>query len=114
MGRVTERLQSTEALQRFVGARPLTAVYFTGPDCAVCAALKPKLKDLLNASFPALALADVDCAASREVAAQQSVFAIPTLLVFVDGRESFRQSRSINLAELRERLSRPYSVLFGD
>jgi thiol-disulfide isomerase/thioredoxin len=94
----------------FIADHPLCAVYFSGPDCAVCEALQPKLFDLLQQRFPRLALAEVDCSASPQLAAQQTVFTIPTLIVYLDGREGIRKVRSFSLAELAAELQRPYVI----
>jgi len=89
-------------------------IHFTSPDCSVCGALRPRLQALLESEFPRVAFAEVDCQAAPEVAAQQQVFAVPTLLLFLQGRESQRWVRNLHLAELREALVRPYPMLFGD
>jgi thioredoxin 1 len=92
----------------------MVLLHFTSPDCAVCSALKPRLAALLAGEFPQVVLAEVDCVAAPDVAAQQQVFAVPTLLLFVMGRESQRWVRNLHLSELREALARPYPLLFGD
>ena len=93
---------------------PLCAVYFSGPDCSVCAALKPKLFELLQHRFPKLVLAEVDCAVSPDLAAQQMVFTIPTLIVYFDGREAIRKVRSFSLGQLSGELERPYGIFTGE
>jgi hypothetical protein len=49
-----------------------------------------------------------------EVAAQNRVFAVPTLLVYFDGREYIRKSRNIGIGELEREIERPYSMIFGE
>ena len=93
---------------------PLCAVYFSAPDCAVCEVLKPKLFELLQQRFPKLALGEVDCSVSAELAAQQMVFTIPTLIVYFEGREGIRQVRSFSLGELAGELARPYGIFTED
>jgi len=89
---------------------PLAAVYFSGPDCGVCRVLEPRLAALLEAEFPALATARVDCRRLPELAAAQSVFAIPTLLIYIDGRETLRYARAFSPAQVRDDLQRPYRL----
>ena len=97
----------------FLHRHRMCAVYFSGPDCHVCAALRPKLFELLRSRFPKLAVAEVDCAASQALAAQQTVFTIPTLIVYVEGKELQRKARAFSLAELASELERPYVMLFS-
>jgi len=91
----------------------MAAVYFTGPDCGVCTALKPKLLRLFAERFPDLAVAEVDCGVQRELAAQQGVFTLPTLIVYLDGREGMRRARSFSPGQVEAELERPYSICFG-
>jgi thioredoxin-like negative regulator of GroEL len=55
-----------------------------------------------------------DTVLQSEVAAQNRIFAVPTVLVFFDGRETYRFSRNIGLNELEQSISRPYTMLFED
>ncbi len=97
--------------ERFIAASPLAAVYFSGPDCAVCEALRPKLLSLFRERFPALAVGVVDCGRHSALAAQQRVFSVPTLLIFMDGREASRYVRAFSPSEVERDLARPYSIL---
>ena len=56
----------------------------------------------------------VDTVANPEAAGQHSVFTIPTVLVFFQGREQFRFARNIGLNQLEEAIARPYSMVFED
>ena len=107
-------LPDSASVAAFLREHPICVLYFTTPDCGVCKALKPKLAQMLTEHFPAIALAQVDCAAAPALAADMGVFAVPTLIVFVEGRESLRKSRSFGLHELAAALERPYGLLFGD
>ncbi len=104
-------LVTEDDLTGFISSHSICAAYFSGPDCAVCEILKPKLLELLQQRFPKLTVGEVDCAASPQLAAQQIVFTIPTLIVYFEGKEGIRKSRSFSLAELASELERPYSML---
>ena len=106
-------LNDQQALDAFTGAHPIGVLYFTGPDCAVCKALKPRLREMLARDFPEAGFAEVDCAASPALSADLGVFTLPTVILFIDGRESLRRSRAFGLGELAEALQRPYSLLYS-
>ncbi len=110
---MTPLLLDEAGLHAFVDSSPISAVYFSAPDCAVCTVLQPKLLAMLAAEYPRIACAEVDCARSRALAAAYGVFTIPVLIVFTQGRESFRLSRAFGLAALAAQLARPYSLLYG-
>ena len=40
---MTRALDTSTAVDEFVGTHPVAAVYFSSPDCQVCHVLKPKL-----------------------------------------------------------------------
>lgn len=85
--------------------------YFTGPDCGVCKALKPKLKAFLQEEYPDLQLNEVDVTVERETAAQNTVFALPVLLIKVEGREYERFVRAFSIGEVRQKLDRIVAAL---
>ncbi len=88
-------------------------VYFSHEKCNVCKVLKPKVAQLITEKFPEIKLFYADTVKFAEIAAQNSIFAVPTILIFFDGRESFRKSRNIGLGELESILERPYELIFS-
>jgi thioredoxin 1 len=107
-------VSSDADLRLRIGQEAALLAYFSTPECNVCKVIKPKLGALLEAEFPRIARVYVDCAAHPQAAAQFGVFAVPTLVVFFDGRESLRKGRSFGLEALRNELRRPYSLMFGE
>ena len=107
------RMVSTGAeLEQLVNTNLAVALYFSSPQCGVCQVLKPKVYELFQEEFPEMAVAEIDCSTAVELAAQQGIHAVPSLLVFFDGRETVRLSRNFSVTELRSDLERPYSMLF--
>ncbi|MDX8338490.1 thioredoxin family protein [Draconibacterium sp. IB214405] len=86
--------------------------YFSTDACNVCKVLKPKVEELVTAQFPKMQLVYVKSDVLPEVAAQNSVFAAPTIVVFFDGRETIRKSRAFGVDELQNEIARYYSMLF--
>ena len=108
------QMESVEALRRSIADEPALLAYFTTPDCNVCRVLKPKIIALLEQDFPRLMAVHVDCAQHPEIAASFSVFAVPAILVFFDGREWLREGRHLALQEFKSALTRPYRLIFGN
>jgi thioredoxin-like negative regulator of GroEL len=92
---------------------PALLAYFSTEICNVCKVLKPKVADLIQAKFPKIKLVYIKSDLFPEVAAQNQVFAAPTILVFFEGREYIRKSRNIGIGELHREIERPYSMMFG-
>lgn len=106
----------TKSLQEFeqtVAEKPAVLAYFSTTECNVCKVLKPKVMELVLSEFPQISLVYVETNLQPEVAAQNRIFAVPTLLVFFDGKEYIRKSRNFGLDELRMELQRPYNLMFS-
>ncbi len=109
---ITE-VRSFDEFLRAKEYEPALLVYFSTKTCNVCKVLKPKVAELLLNEFPGMKMLYVQSDMLPEVAAQNQVFVAPTILVFFNRREYIRKSRSIGIAELRNEISRPYSLLFS-
>jgi len=93
--------------QRQTGA---LLVLFGGPRCGICQAIKPKIKQLVDERFPEIMLAYVDCEQSPEICAQQGVFSLPVLKLFIEGQMHLEAARNFSLPELGARISRAYEL----
>lgn len=87
-------------------------VYFSHKDCNVCKVLKPKVTNLINEKFTNLKMFYADTIKYPEIAGQNSVFTVPSILVFLGGKEYIRASRNISIDELEKQISRPYGMMF--
>ena len=86
-------------------------LYFSAPSCNVCHALKPKLLDAIESNFEEFKIVSIDVSQEQEIAAHYGVFAIPTVLVFLDGREFLRKSRHMSVDEVVREIQRPYEIM---
>ncbi len=91
-----------------------TLIYFSHEQCNVCKVLKPKIAELLTSDYSKISMYYADTVKSPEIAAQHSIFSVPTILVFFAGKESIRKSRNIGVDELANLLNRPYQLIFGN
>jgi len=101
-----------EELKEKISNSPAVMLYFWGDNCAVCDALKPKIKELLDSDFPKIEQLYIDAKNNLDISAHFSVFAIPTTIIFLDGKEFLREGRNVSLASLKSKLQRPYSMFF--
>ena len=53
----------------------------------------------------------VDLNEAKEIRGQLSVFSVPTILVYFEGKETIRVSRNVHLDELREQIERYYKMI---
>ena len=106
-------IHSIEDLKHITEAQPAVLVYFSHHNCNVCKVLKPKVRELIENNFPRIALYYVNTLKQPETAGQYTVFTVPTILVFFEGKEYVRESRHVNLDKFYERLNKLYATFFG-
>ena len=104
-------MKPIESIEITIKENPAVALYFSAPTCNVCHALKPKLFDAIEKNFKEMQIISIDTSQDQEVAAHYSVFTIPTLLVFLDGREFLRKSRHMSVDEVIREIERPYTIM---
>jgi thioredoxin-like negative regulator of GroEL len=100
-----------EELQTIIKTEVGVLLYFSGENCNVCHALRPKFKEVFDTNFPQLKQIYLDAHENPEISANYSVFSVPTMIVFMDGREFAREGRSVSLHQLTEKLKRPYGMM---
>ncbi|WP_227394830.1 thioredoxin family protein [Jeotgalibacillus aurantiacus] len=99
-----EEIHSVEELEQWKqGAQ--TLVYVSRENCSVCHALLPKVQELMedysSVRFGHLSADDVE-----EAAGQLTIFSIPAILAFSEGRELYREARFIRIDDLDHFLSK--------
>ncbi|MEZ4840875.1 MAG: thioredoxin family protein [Flavobacteriaceae bacterium] len=87
-------------------------LYITDGTCNVGENVGPKLEKLVAEQFPKMELHYVYTSLTPEIAAQLSVFVIPTVLVFFDGKLTIQKSRTFSLEQLESEIERYYNMLF--
>ncbi|MCF7824746.1 MAG: thioredoxin family protein [Candidatus Marinimicrobia bacterium] len=103
---------TTEALKEVLAEHALTLLYFSTPSCNVCKVLRPKVEALLKEE-PPWHFQYVNTEESLEIAGQNLVFTVPTILLMAEGREIARFSRHFGMGELEGPVRR-YAKMFGD
>lgn len=105
------QLVSIDSIKNFIKDNTMCIVYFSSETCSVCHALYPKIEEVLT-SYPNVKLAKVEISDVPEAAGEYSIFAFPTLLIFVDGKEIARKSRIICIDDFLATIDKYYSLVF--
>jgi len=103
---------SLEEILRKIDGSDGVMLYFWGDSCNVCDALKPKIKEVFDKNFPKIEQIYIDAKNNTQIAAHFNVFSIPTTIVFLDGKEFVRVGRNLSIADLINKVSRPYEIMF--
>ncbi len=105
-------IKKIEELELLKQKEKIVLVYFSHEKCNVCKVLKPKIANMLKEKYSKVKMYYSDTEKTPEIAGQNSVFTVPTILVFIEGSEYIRKSRNISLAELADAIERPYNMIF--
>lgn len=106
-----ESLTREDELAERIAPGDLVVAYCSHDDCNVCKVLKPQVAELLaEREIPGVYL---NTHTLPETAGQQLVFAVPTIIVYADGREIHRLGRHFSLSELDRFLARVQDALAG-
>jgi len=87
--------------------------YFSNETCNVCKVLKPQIYKMLNDNYPQIKAIYVDISEVPEISAQNTIFSIPTIVLYLAGKEVFRKSRHIGVEEIKDIIARPYNMMFS-
>ena len=104
-------MQSVQTIEQTIKENLAVMLYFSAPGCNVCHALKPKLTEAFEANFGQFRIISIDISETPEISSHFGVFAIPTLLIFLDGKEFLRKSRHMSVSEVVEAIRRPYEIM---
>lgn len=107
------KISTYSEIQEIRRQEAMAFFYFSRPACAVCSAIKPKLINMLK-DFPGIQFHDVNLDEVPEAAGQLSLFTIPAVLVYADGREVIREARYMSIDDISEKIRRPYKFLYAD
>ncbi len=104
-------MQTIQNINKTIKENMAVMVYFSAPTCSVCHALKPKLLEALDENFKEFKIESVDISQTEDIAPYFNVYTIPTVLVFLDGKEFLRKSRHMSVSEVITEIKRPYEIM---
>ena len=101
-----------EDLNKTIIDTPALMLYFSGEHCGVCKVLHPKLSEAFKDNFPLIEQISLDVEHNLKIAGQFNVFALPTVIIYFDGKEINRKSRNLSVDGLINEIKRPYDLFF--
>ena len=106
-----ERICTKEDAQNLIKSQELCVVYFTGSDCGACEVIKYKVEVILQ-KYPQIKGIEINGAQYPQIAASYHVYTLPIMILFVEGKESVRESKHLDLLEFERKLQR-YVEMMG-
>lgn len=102
-------LTTLREIENFLKDYELSFLYISKPDCSICHALLPKLKELLS-HYPIIRLRHIDASKVEEVAGKFLILSAPMMLLFIEQKEYLREDRFVRLSLLKEKLDYIYQI----
>ncbi len=98
-------MKTSEEMKKEINHSRILLGYFSYPECSVCKVLLPKVEELLT-GYRNVEFLYVDINHYAEMRGEYLVFAVPTIIIFENGREAKRFSRHFSLQDLSGFLDR--------
>lgn len=100
-------LDSSESIDKFIKENTAAMLYFSSECCNVCSSLLPKIEETLK-KYSNIVSAKIDVDKVQSAAGEYMIFALPAIIVFIDGKEVIREARFISIMDLEEKINRVY------
>lgn len=100
-------LTSIDMVETFLETHKLNFLFISSPECNVCHAILPKLRELLD-NYPQIRLGHINADQVEEVAARFLVFTVPTLMMMVGKKEYIRSDRFVRFDRLNKQIEQIY------
>ncbi|MBB6480550.1 thioredoxin family protein [Spirochaeta isovalerica] len=100
-----------EDVKEFIKSGRMRLVYLSRPACGVCSAIKIKVLEIIG-KYPELEGTYVNMDIIPESAGEFSIFTIPGIILYIDGKESIREARYVSIEQLEAQIDRFYHMIF--
>jgi thioredoxin-like negative regulator of GroEL len=104
-------LSNLDEIDEFIKNNTIAMIYFASEGCSVCGVLLPKIEEMII-KFPKVKISKVQVDKFTQAAGQYSIFTLPAILVYIEGKEIIREARFISVEMLEESIKRYYELLF--
>ena len=111
MKNILNKLSNEKDIINLINDNKMAVIYFTGMDCGACEAIKYKVKSILK-NLPEIKRGEVNGEKNLELAVKYDVFSLPVFLLFVEGKETLRVGRNVDLLEIERNIKRYYEMIF--
>lgn len=105
-----ENITAKENIESVIKENEIVLLYFTGMACGACEIIKGKIQQILK-SYPRIKAIEVNGESHPEVARDYGVYALPLFILFVEGKETIREGRNVDLLGLEGKFARYYELL---
>jgi len=108
---ILDVINSIEEISEFISNNKLAFLYISSSSCDVCSILLPKIEEILY-KYPKILSKEVSINKLPETAGYLSIFTVPALILYIEGKETIRKARFISVDELDKEIERYYKIIY--
>ena len=98
-------LTTMSEIDQFIETNRLAFLFLSKPNCSVCESLLPQIKPVMK-KYPVVKTAHVNTELVPEVAGRFSIFTVPVLILFYEGKEYLREARIVPINPFEKKIKR--------
>jgi len=106
-----EIINSIEKTNELKDKNDMLLLYFGSGSCGVCEAMLPKIEGMLQ-KYPYIVAARVEAENAPGLSAKCGIFAVPAIVLLINGKETLREAGIISLTNLEQKISRYYELYY--
>ncbi len=99
-----------EKIKEIIEQEEIVLAYFTTTNCNLCKDLFPKIESMLD-DYPKITGIKAESDIDQRIVGEYKVFMAPTVILFIQGKETIRLSRNISIPELKSKIDRYCKML---
>lgn len=103
-------LTTIEEVHALIEENQFSFLYISRENCSVCHTLLPQVKEVVL-RFPKIQFAFINADDVEEIAGHFSIFTVPAMLLFIDGKEYIREARFVHIDELEKKINKLYHLV---
>ena len=108
-----KKISTLDEINKIIDTNEPVLLYFSGKNCSICHALKPKIKEVFQKELPLFTLLEIDTDMHKELTSHFTVFSLPTILVYFEKKEFKRIGRNISVEIFKEDVKRVYDLFYN-
>ncbi|WKV09652.1 thioredoxin family protein [Thermoanaerobacterium sp. CMT5567-10] len=102
-----QKLNKIDDIKKLISNKKIVLLYFSTNDCGICTTLLPKIEKMLL-NYTEISSAHVSMDELPAASGEFMIFTVPTVLLFMEGKEVIREARFISIDMLEEKIQKYY------
>lgn len=99
-----------DKIKEIINHEEIVLAYFTTTDCNLCKDLFPKIESMLE-DYPKISSIKAESDIDQRIVGEYKIFMVPTVILFIQGKETIRVSRNVSIPDLKSKIDRYCEIL---